>query len=309
MEFSIIIPTSNRSSILLLTIENTIKIADKFTINYEIIVVNDGDTAINLNNEKITIVNNPKQGVASARNYGVSLSRSENILFLDDDILLTSDAFERIINFLRTPELNSVLNICWSFPPELLNTMMKRSFGRFLTGIKYTEMKGWMKDGTWKENIEYSTENLASYCLAIKKKTFNTIGGYNEVFPHAGFEDLDFSQRAKTKGIVPLLNTKLRVWHNETDRINPREWFKRRFREGVTRAVYVNEMKDRSLAIKPGLIKSILYLFILWTAPLIIFLSEIANPFPFLDIITHPFYKAITGAELFSGYSSYVRKN
>lgn len=309
MELSFIIPTCNRNHILLTTLDTILNTADKFTTNYEIIVVNDGEHEINFNHNKVTIYKHKNKGVAGARNLGASHTTFENLVFIDDDILVTDDAFERICDFFNNENKNRVLNISWAFPPELKIKLRRSSFGRFLIAIQYTEMKGWMAKGEWKEDKEYPVENLASYCLAIIKSTFERTGGYNEVFPFAGFEDYDFSQRAKKAGITPILNTHIKVWHNESDRIAPAEWFKRRYREGYTRAVYVNEMKDRSYIINPGWIKKILFAILKPTTPFTVFVLSFANRILFLDRLTHPVFKAITGAQLYAGYKDYAKKS
>ena len=82
IEISIIIATRNSEQILWETVEKAcIAIENK---NAEIIVVNDGDSPLNVPDSlvyKIYCFNNPKKGVSSARNFG-AIKAKGNIFFL-----------------------------------------------------------------------------------------------------------------------------------------------------------------------------------------------------------------------------------
>ncbi|MGQ9847929.1 MAG: glycosyltransferase family 2 protein [Bacteroidales bacterium] len=137
MELSIIIPTFNRVNIATLTIQTILKILPKITSNYQIIVVNDGEENFNLTDNNLEIYKNPKKGVASARNYGVSKAKYRNLLFLDDDMILTEDALRYYFSFFNDIDRSKqyCLNIKWEMPKELILKCKKTSFGRvFLNG-------------------------------------------------------------------------------------------------------------------------------------------------------------------------------
>ena len=112
MDTSIVIPTYNRNSILYKHL--AIAYAELKGSAYEIIVINDSKTNIVAVpgewRSNITVVNNPKQGVASARNLGASLARSEYIIFADDDMIINRNAVEHSIDFLKkNPRLNEYI--------------------------------------------------------------------------------------------------------------------------------------------------------------------------------------------------------
>ena len=90
MDISIIIPTYNRNNLLYKHL--AIAFQELSGLSYEILVINDSKTNIvNIPQDwqsAISVYNNPKQGVASARNYGASLAKSDNLLFVDDDMII-----------------------------------------------------------------------------------------------------------------------------------------------------------------------------------------------------------------------------
>ncbi len=310
MGVSLIIPTKNRNKIVLKTIDRALEILPKITSNYEIIVINDGEYDVFFNKPEVKILKNEGNGVASARNLGVSRSVYDNLLFLDDDMLLTENAAMYYLSFFQDKIKSEqyCLNIHWRFSEELMSECRKSNFGRYLIHIGYTEMKGWMKGCDWAENSEFITPNLASYGLAITKENFNKISGYNDKFPFAGFEDFDFSQRINRSGIKVLLNTQFLIFHNEEDRISPLSWLQRRYREGATRAVYVKEMGDTQYLIKHNLFKRIIYRVIYQIDFLFLYKTKLLNSNVF-DSVSFKIFKALEGAYIWKGYKEYAEKN
>lgn len=311
MGLSIILPTCNRKKIALKTIENALEILPKITSNYEIIVINDGQDELLYNHPLVKIYKNPKKGVASARNYGVSLSTYENFLFLDDDMLLTHNAASYYLNFFNDTAKSTqhCLNIHWKFPEELIKRCKINNFGRFLIHINYTDMKGWMKGAKWMDSDEFVVSHLASYGLAITKENFTKVGGYNENFPFSGFEDYDFSIRVNNAGIKVLLNTQHEIYHNEEDRIEPNGWLQRRNREGATRAVYVKLTGDKSFEIRHSFVKKFIFSIIYRLNKILIFKTRILNIARLFDFISFAIFKALAGAYIWKGYNEYSKKN
>ncbi len=96
MDFSIIIPTFNRESILRSTLESISFVVEE--LNGEIIVVNDYHVPLSITGKDgITILKNPRKGVASARNYGAEHAKSDFLIFMDDDFLVDKESIELII--------------------------------------------------------------------------------------------------------------------------------------------------------------------------------------------------------------------
>ena len=91
MKISIILPTFNRSQILKETIYD---IQNQTFENYELIIINDASTdntleeiqALNKKDSRMRIINNKENyGCAKSREIGLSHSKNEIIVFIDDD--------------------------------------------------------------------------------------------------------------------------------------------------------------------------------------------------------------------------------
>lgn len=309
MGISVIIPTYNRSKILNKTIQNALAVLQNANMDFEIIIVNDGDNEIFYDDKRIKVVKNTKKGVASARNYGTFLALHENLLFIDDDMLFDEKALEIVSEFFNSNKKNNnCLNIQWTYPLFLLEVCEKNNFGRFLLKINYVNMKGWAKDFEWKENSEYEIPLLASFFLAITKQNFLKVGEYNENYPFAGFEDYDFAIRVKDAGIKTLLNTTTTIYHNEEDRLNILEWMNRRYREGITRAKFVKMNNDKCFIIRHNLVKRTFYELIYSLRYVFFKITKLMN-LKALDFLTFPIFKLLTGAHIWKGYKDEIQKS
>jgi len=87
MNISVVIPSYNRSKMVVRAIESVL--AQTFPA-YEILVVNDGGTDDTLDvlknySDKITVLNQQNKGVAAARNYGILKAKGEWVALLDSD--------------------------------------------------------------------------------------------------------------------------------------------------------------------------------------------------------------------------------
>lgn len=230
MNISIIIPTFNRNTILISCV-NSILFSIERDPNIEIIIVNDSKSnIIDLHSESdnIIIVNNPKQGAASARNYGASLAHGELLLFLDDDILINKKCLKSIQN-LHTKYDKMMSTPIWTYSSEMLEKLKSTSFGRFRINHDYESVKGRDEEQIANEKDIFEVICLASFCLSIKKKHFFQLGGMDENFPYAGCEDQEFSMRAKKFGFKLLLDENNSVFHHEMDRLDSDKWLNRQY--------------------------------------------------------------------------------
>jgi GT2 family glycosyltransferase len=261
-ELSIIIPTKDRGDIFFRCLDNVlIASAD---IDCEIIVINDSKLQkLDLKSKeysKVIVLNNPKSGVASARNLGVSISKSDYILFLDDDIMINKENLDSIINSLNKDPNNCYLPN-WTYNHNLLEVIKITNFGNFLIKNNLTNLKGWLqKTVVWDDDNIFEIEIGASYCLPITKSNFNLVNGYNESFPFAGAEDYDFCSRLKKNGVNFFVNPKNNVFHDESDRVSINQWLDRK-RRGAMTIRFATEIGYKELIIKKSLYLSFLVIF------------------------------------------------
>lgn len=304
MFLTFVVPTANRVKVLMRTLQFLHTSAHENAADIEVIVINDGiDDISNIVTlfPAVRLFNNPRSGVASARNYGVEIARSDNIVLMDDDILMTSESLRNIIFFFQSAEAeNSCYSIVWEYPYELLNECRKTNLGKYLLKNKYTSMRGWA-DQDWKDNEEFEIEQAASFLLCIKKQLYLKVGGYNETYAFSGFEDYDFAVRLKNAGIRAILSTKTVVYHYDIQNLNLITWLARRYREGFTRAQYVRNTGDTSKEISPDKLKGMVYAVFYRSRNIIGFLVKALNRKLF-DFAAFQLIGGLTGAAIYKGY-------
>ena len=222
VNISIIIATRNREDILWETIKKACHVAQNE--NVEIIVINDGDTSLNIPIEylgKIFYFNNPKKGVSSARNFGAKNAKGRILFFIDDDMWINTEIIDWINeNLIQKKIPDAVYNINWEYPPSLKEGLKKNKIGRYILSSRYNTMWGRMnekgekpKSGLYKFNI------IASCSLILSKEVFNKIGGYNEAISFQG-EDVDLANRINQLSIPIYSVFDTILYHNHTDRLH-----------------------------------------------------------------------------------------
>lgn len=301
---SIIIPTKERNDIFEKSLMYVLNAVSKYS--YEIIVVNDSKTScpkIPENNGNIKIIDNPKSGVASARNYGAGIAKGDWLLFLDDDMLIFEENIKTYLNYTNRTE-RFCANIEWDYPPELIDKIKTTAFGRFLIRYGFTTMRGWNGNPAWENKSIIAFHSITSQNLFIRKNHFFETKGYDENFPFAGAEDYVFSKHLNESGFIMYIDTTTLMYHNEEDRVKMKYWLKRKERGGTTMKIAVKQ-GFLDFEIKHNLIKKLFYISAPLTEPLIKFFVFITSSSKYFDFISFKLYKILLGISTNKGY----RKN
>lgn len=246
-DISIIIATRNREEILLETVRKAcLAIEDT---NAEIIVVNDGNRDLKLPKdilEKIKLFNNPKSGVASARNFGVDNAKGFILFFVDDDMWINREIINWINQFvIKLKKADAVYNINWKYPETLTEKLLNSKIGQYILSNRYNSMWGRMHEKGEEPKDGLHLFNIVSSCsLIISKKIFDTIGKYNEAMIFQG-EDIDLSNKLNALSIPIYCVFDITLHHNHQDRLKINSFLKRDS-DG-----YESEFK----AVKSGIIK------------------------------------------------------
>lgn len=306
IELSIVIPTKDRGGILDATLAAAVKAVDG--LRAEIIVVNDSKTRepVLLSDPRVRQINNPKQGVASARNCGARVATGEVILFLDDDIVISPESVRHVLSVHR--QLDGIaLNLDWIYPPEILRGLDGESFGRFLINHNMTTFKGWYANPGWKENQLFESLSVASFHLSLRRTDFERSEGYDEEFPHAGFEDFDFPIRLKKAGMRFFIDTRQMVYHNESDRTTMKPWLENQERRAMTRAIAVRRgYSELTIDYTPG--KRRLLSLILACQPLIQAFMKMIPSSKGLDSLEFRLIGALQAAKIYRGYMTGMKQ-
>lgn len=116
---------------------------------------------------QIVVLHNEKnEGFGPANNQGARIARGSILLFINNDIIIRGDYLTPIITALT------------QHPDDLV-------------GAELLDFDtGWNKFGD--KIIHY----LHGWCLAMKKATFRTLGGFDERYIPADFEDIDLCYTA-----------------------------------------------------------------------------------------------------------------
>jgi len=116
---SIIIPVFNESKVIEKSVKSLLNLSYE---NYEIIIVNDGstdDTAevaqslvgykqTRYGNIKVSLINKPNGGKASALNVGLNVSEAEFVLCMDGDSILSPSSLKLAVRHFQNPEIGAV---------------------------------------------------------------------------------------------------------------------------------------------------------------------------------------------------------
>ncbi len=179
-------------------------IANSNGSEYEVIVVDDAstdDTAAVAEAHGARVLRMTRRGgPGAARNLGVRAAAAPLIFFVDADVCIRPDAFDRVLSCLETePEVDAVFGSYDDAPasPNLIS-QYKNLFHRFVHQ---------------KASAEACT--FWSGCGAIRKVTFEGVGGFDVEAP--SIEDIDLGVRLRKAGRrirldKSLEGTHLKVW-------------------------------------------------------------------------------------------------
>ena len=302
MQASIIIPSKNRSSVLLESLKHVVKAIEN--IDVEIIIINDGDKEIMLPEEwksHIRIIKNEKSGVASARNLGAKNAVSDLFIFMDDDMLIRESAVKKTIELsIQYPD--STINLNWVYTPELKEKITQTKFGRYLDNYGFTSLKGWNRNEPWNDHELFENRGVTSQFLAIHKNSFNAVNGYDESFPHAGYEDYDFAKRLNEKGIHFFIWPKDTIYHNETDRHDLKKWLDRKQRGGETRKHAVLR-GNKELELHYSGIKKITLQCLVWSKSFWIRFFNLLPNIKLIDPLCGRMVNVLLATSIFEGYT------
>lgn len=193
MYISIVIPTYNRLPILqkcLLALENQ-TLTDAKVNNYEVVVVDDGSSDRTLewlaNNKQqlphVKTYQQNHQGAAAARNLGVKEAVGETIIFIDSDLVVTS-------NFIQ------------AHADALVAGAQKIQSDRLFTYGAVINTNNFDNPTAEPYKItDFSAAYFATGNVAIARKWLEAAGLFDTGFQLYGWEDLELGVRLKKLGL------------------------------------------------------------------------------------------------------------
>lgn len=190
MNISIIIPTCNRNDLLADCLDRINNQRQTLSdSNLEVIVSDDSKDyvakkLIEDNYRWVRWVAGPRRGPAANRNNAVQASKGQWLVFTDDDCLPQASWLSSYINAITTDCSVKILEG---------RTVANREKQRF----------------DEESPINENGSNLWSCNFAIKASLFKSLGGFDESFPFAAMEDVDFHIRAREKAEIKFIESAL----------------------------------------------------------------------------------------------------
>lgn len=249
---SVIIPTYNRFEIIQETVERMLHLST--SVEFEIIVVNDGQPLpYKFKHPRVTYYQNPKKGVASARNYGVEKARYALLFFIDDDMWISKESLEAIATLQSQAFFETkcaLLN--WEYPPILQQQMQREKVGRYILKANYHTLEGRAKMIVDTSQTLVQISSIGSGSMAMSKSIFQKIGGYDESITFQG-EDNAMSAALSNQQVSVFLYTPITCLHNQKDRLDLDGYLDRE------RRGYVSQFENKKNETKHSRLKQIIY--------------------------------------------------
>jgi GT2 family glycosyltransferase len=149
----------------------------------------------------LLIRNEVNLGFVKAVNQGIAASTAQYVCLLNNDTLVTKDWLKEMVAIAQTAEDIGIVN------PSSNNLGQKPAPGEpiELYAEKITKNSG--------EFIELGAG--IGFCMLIKRKLFEKIGAFDEIYGMGNFEDTDFSRRSAQAGFRSVRACGAYVYHRE----------------------------------------------------------------------------------------------
>ncbi len=206
-------------------------------INYEIIVFDNcsaNDSVYNLTelnklNNNVLIVESEKNlGFGKGNNSAVQISKYENILLLNPDVIVLDDSINKMLERILKDEKVGMIGCKLLNPDYSLQYSCRRflCFNQFI--LARTPMKKFIKKENYKKindtylmkDYDHETEEIVDWimgsCLMLRKSDFLKVGGFSEEY-FMYFEDVDLAYKIKleNKKILYYPDAKMIHFHEQ----------------------------------------------------------------------------------------------
>ena len=161
-------------------------------------------------NVSVHLMNGPHQlPLAAARNMGITATKTENVIFIDVDCLVSPTLFASLLMALQAENIIAAYPLYLPMVPD--------------TG-SYTKLEPQAVPHPSREQIPFGqpVDHLLFWSLifAIRKTTFERIGGFDESFIGYGAEDTDFAMMFHKAGVEQIF-VRDYVLHQYHDKYDP----------------------------------------------------------------------------------------
>ena len=202
---SVIIPTHNRSSLLVKAVESA---RGQTYRAFEIIIVDDAseddtkETVKGLLNDQVKYIRlETSHGGSGARNVGIEATRGKYVAFLDDDDFWLPEKLERQVEVLeRSPHVGVIYTGCLLLEDGITHEMRPKYRGNI-----YKHLLTWNCVGT-------------TSTVLVRRECFQSVGGFDEQLPSC--QDWDMFLRLSREFEFDFVALPLVVWRMHDARIS-----------------------------------------------------------------------------------------
>jgi GT2 family glycosyltransferase len=199
LKYSIIIPVCNNHDLTRACLESI----ERYTQNYEIIIVDNGSSPAWTGSEKI-IRNEKNLGFPVACNQGIREAKGEVVVLLNNDTVVSPHWLERLEAHFVNYDIVGPLSNFISGPQQLFINppLLPAGLPEFAEQI-------------YQRNIGRSTPffRLVFFCVAIKREVIEKIGLLDEIFSPGNLEDDDYCMRAIDAGFHLGIAQDVLIYH------------------------------------------------------------------------------------------------
>lgn len=186
---------------------------------FELIIVNNASSdgtkeyLENLKKEKanITVINNDQNfGFSKGMNQGLKIANGDFIFLLNNDLLFSPNWLEKFIELLEKNEKIGLISCKTNYAGEDFQVI---EGAEELTQENYLEKINISQAN----NIKYiDTSRVVFFCVGMTRKTFETVGYFDENFGLAWFEDDDYTIRTLLAGLKIAIAQDIFIYHNHS---------------------------------------------------------------------------------------------
>ena len=213
---SIVIPCWNKAELTLSCLQSLQATTDPAL--FEVILVDNGSTDATVNlaraaGRRFTVVRNDDNvGFGPACNQGAARARGDIVLFLNNDTVLMPGWLEPLVAALDEDEALGAVQPKLLFPDGRLNDAGGLVFGG---GEPWIYGKGNPEPDAPEFSCRRAPDYASGACLAVRKTAFDEVGGFDDRFAPAYYEDTDLSFALRAAGWRVLYEPASRVVHLE----------------------------------------------------------------------------------------------